>query len=79
MNPLYVLVAFTVHSRNVIAAPFQLWRLTVSGNSGMLTCEDGGRRVVFSKIIPYTDFPLPETIVPLMLSRGGKRDMYQAG
>jgi hypothetical protein len=45
---------------NVIAAPFQLWRLTVSGNSGMLACEDGGGRVVFSKIIPYTDFPLPE-------------------
>ncbi len=43
----------------VAALPFQLWRLTVKRERGILTCEDGDGRKVRSKRIPFTDFPLP--------------------
>jgi hypothetical protein len=44
----------------VKAEDFQLWILTVhlEHKRGTLRCEDGNDRVVFSKAIPYTDFPL---------------------
>jgi hypothetical protein len=44
----------------VIPEPFQVWKLTVTDDSGELTCEDGNHNRVFAKRIPYTDFPLPE-------------------
>lgn len=48
------------YERRVGAEPFQVWRLTVSYQKGVLTCDDGNGRIVFSKEIPFTDFPLPE-------------------
>ena len=50
---------------------FQVWRLTVNEDrSARLTCTDGGKdidnhgdiseKTVYSKDIPYTDFPLSE-------------------
>lgn len=46
----------------VAAEAFQLWTLEVSpDDSATLSCEDGDGRVVFTKRIPYTDFPLAET------------------
>jgi hypothetical protein len=36
---------------------FQLWRLVVRDSVGTLTCEDGDGRAVFTKAIPFTDFP----------------------
>ncbi len=40
---------------------FQVWKLKVKpNNSAKLICEDGNDHVVFSKSIPYTDFPLDE-------------------
>jgi hypothetical protein len=36
---------------------FQLWRLAVKDNAATLTCEDGNGRAVFTKAIPFTDFP----------------------
>jgi hypothetical protein len=44
----------------VAAEPFQVWKLTVTGNTGALVCEDGNGNKVFSKRIELTDFPLPE-------------------
>jgi hypothetical protein len=44
----------------VKAEPFQVWKLSVSDSKGFLTCEDGDDNVVFTKHIPFTDFPLPE-------------------
>ncbi len=44
----------------VKAEPFQVWKLAVSDNTGVLTCEDGNDNIVFTKEIPFTDFPLPE-------------------
>ena len=44
----------------VAAEPFQLWRLTVTDNRAVLACEDGNGKCVFSKNIPFTDFPLAE-------------------
>lgn len=44
----------------VEAEPFQVWKLIVNENKGVLTCDDGNGNVVFTKPIPFTDFPLPE-------------------
>jgi hypothetical protein len=51
--------------RKVIDEGFQFWKLVVTDNKGVLTCEDGGKngnrsKVVYEKKIPFTDFPLPE-------------------
>ena len=39
---------------------FQVWTLTrdKSGNGATLVCEDGNGRIVYSKRIAFTDFPL---------------------
>jgi hypothetical protein len=43
----------------VAAEEFQVWKLTVRPDrTATLVCEDGNDNVVFSKEIPYTDFPL---------------------
>jgi hypothetical protein len=39
--------------------PFQVWKLAVRDNAGVLTCDDGNGNIVFTKKIPFTDFPLP--------------------
>ena len=41
---------------------FQMWKLRVDleKNSGVLTCEDGNKKIIHSQEIEYTDFPLPE-------------------
>jgi hypothetical protein len=44
----------------VKAEPFQVWKLVVSDNTGVLTCDDGNDNIVLTKEIPFTDFPLPE-------------------
>jgi len=31
-----------------------------SDSNGVLTCDDGNANIVFTKEIPFTDFPLPE-------------------
>src|SRR5580698_7413049 len=50
------------HNATVAAEEFQIWKLAVNADcSGVLTCDDGNGRVVFSKAIPYSDFP-PEGI-----------------
>jgi hypothetical protein len=41
----------------VKAEGFQLWRLTVKNDAGTLSCENGNGRAVFTKAIPFTDFP----------------------
>jgi hypothetical protein len=48
-------------NKRVAAEEFQSWKLKVNpDHSARLTCEDGNGNVVFSKIIPYSDFPLEE-------------------
>ena len=56
-----------VYAPAVKAEEFQFWKLTrdKEGNGATLTCKDGGKegdepKVVYSKRIPFTDFPLPE-------------------
>lgn len=46
--------------KNVKEQPFQLWKLEVRENSGVLTCDDGNGNMVMTKRIRFTDFPLPE-------------------
>ena len=45
----------------VSAEEFQVWKLRVQADhSAELICEDGNDKVVFTKKIPFTDFPLDE-------------------
>lgn len=45
----------------VKAESFQLWRLKVTPDHiATLACEDGNSKIVFSKPIQFTDFPLDE-------------------
>ena len=39
------------------AEGFQVWKLQVTDSAGILTCEDGNGQTVFTKRIPFTDFP----------------------
>ena len=47
-------------SAAVKAEPFQVWKLAVNDRRGLLTCDDGNGNVVYTKPIPFTDFPLTE-------------------
>ena len=49
------------YEKAVASQEFQVWVLKVkSDHSARLTCDDGNGRIVFTKPIPATDFPLPE-------------------
>jgi hypothetical protein len=44
--------------KRVAAEEFQVWKLAVNtDDSAILSCEDGNGHTVFSKAIPFTDFP----------------------
>ena len=48
-----------LYDQNVAAEEFQVWTLTVQPDkTATLACDDGNGNVLFSKEIPYTDFPL---------------------
>ena len=49
-----------VYDPRVKREEFQVWKLVVSNSVATLSCEDGNGNAVFSKHIPFTDFPLPE-------------------
>jgi hypothetical protein len=49
------------YDKAVAAEEFQVWKLTVhADHSATLTCGDGNDNIVFTKKIPFTDFPLAE-------------------
>ncbi len=48
------------HIISVKREDFQVWDLTVNADqTALLTCGDGNGLVVYSKPIPFTDFPVP--------------------
>ncbi len=53
-------IALTQLNKKVGSEDFQVWKLTVKDSKGVLTCEDGNGKKVYSKKIPFTDFPYPE-------------------
>jgi len=55
-------IAFGQSVPAVAVEEFQVWKLSVdlAARSAVLTCGDGNGRVVFSKEIAFTDFPLSE-------------------
>jgi hypothetical protein len=54
-------IAFGQGEAKIAAEEFQVWRLKVnSDHTATLTCDDGNDRIVFTKPIEYTDFPLDE-------------------
>lgn len=55
-------IAFQQFHPRVKKEEFQAWLLKVNLEelTAVLHCEDGNGRVLYSKPIPYTDFPLAE-------------------
>ena len=55
-------IAFQQFHPRVKTEEFQVWMLSVNleESTAVLHCEDGNGRVLCSKPIPYTDFPLEE-------------------
>ena len=54
-------IAFAQPIRPVAAEAFQVWKLKVNpDHSAILACEDGNSKIVFTKKIEFTDFPLEE-------------------
>jgi hypothetical protein len=50
-----------LYERRVAAEEFQVWKFTVRPDrKATLTCDDGNGKIVFTKEIEYTDFPLDE-------------------
>jgi hypothetical protein len=46
------------YDKSVGAEGFQVWKLNVNDDmTAALICEDGDENVVFTKRIPFTDFP----------------------
>jgi hypothetical protein len=49
------------YNRRVAAEAFQFWKLVVRpDHTATLTCDDGNGKLVYTKEIEYTDFPLDE-------------------
>jgi hypothetical protein len=49
------------YDKAVAAEEFQVWTLRVRpDHTATLTCDDGNGNTVFTKDIPFTDFPLAE-------------------
>lgn len=49
------------YNEAVAAEEFQVWKLKVNGDrSATLTCDDGNGNIIFTKQIPFSDFPLDE-------------------
>ena len=45
-------------NKRVSAETFQVWRLKVNADrTGQLVCEDGNDNILYTKPIPFTDFP----------------------
>lgn len=49
------------YDKRVAEEEFQVWKLAVRpDHTATLTCDDGNGRIVFTKAITFTDFPLDE-------------------
>ena len=49
------------YNKRIAGEAFQVWRLRVHDDqSATLTCGDGNGTIVYTKHIPFTDFPLEE-------------------
>jgi hypothetical protein len=47
------------YQKAVAAEEFQVWTLTVNpDHTARLACDDGNKKIVFAKVIPFTDFPI---------------------
>ena len=56
-------IAFGQAMVDVAREEFQVWKLTVnSDQTATLSCEDGNDRVIITKKIEYTDFPMNEIV-----------------
>ncbi len=49
------------YNRRIAGEAFQVWKLMVHDDrSATLTCDDGNGTIIYTKHIPFTDFPLEE-------------------
>lgn len=47
-----------MHFKKLQVEEFQSWTLTREGTKAVLTCTDGNDRMLYVKMISFTDFPL---------------------
>ena len=46
------------HEKRITAEEFQVWKLEVHADAtAQLVCEDRNSNIVYTKLIPFTDFP----------------------
>lgn len=55
-------ITFNQMQPRIGSEEFQLWTLKVNlaKSDAVLTCDDGNGKIIYQKVITYTDFPLEE-------------------
>jgi hypothetical protein len=54
----------------------QFWKLVVTDNSAIITCDDGDGNVSVTQSIDYTDFPLPDLSIWVEIQEEGRIFIY---
>jgi hypothetical protein len=54
----------------------QFWKLVVTDNSAVITCDDGDGNVSVTQPIEYTDFPLPSLSIWVEIQEEGRIFIY---
>jgi hypothetical protein len=54
----------------------QFWKLIVTDNSAVITCDDGDGNISVTQAIEYTDFPLPSLSIWVEIQEEGRIFIY---
>jgi hypothetical protein len=54
----------------------QFWKLVVTDNSAVITCDDGDGNISVTQSIDYTDFPLPTLSIWVEIQSNGRIFIY---
>jgi hypothetical protein len=54
----------------------QFWKLVVTDNSAVITCDDGNGNISVTQSIDYTDFPLPSLSIWVNIQSNGRIFIY---
>ncbi len=54
----------------------QFWKLVVTDNSAVITCDDGDGNISVTQSIDYTDFPLPSLSIWVNIQSNGRIFIY---
>jgi hypothetical protein len=54
----------------------QFWKVLVTDNSAVITCDDGNGNISVTQSIDYTDFPLPSLSIWVQIQEEGRIFIY---